>query len=731
MKRLLPLFLLLLTLAFATQAQTTTTLTGTVRDASGQPLPGANVFLKTTFDGASTDTLGRFRFSTRSTGTLPLVVTLLGYQLQEQPVALTGTAQRFTITLKAVRNQLGDVVITSGTFEASDTKRNTTFSSRDVVTTAGASADVAGALNTMPGTTRNGEEGKLFVRGGAAGETRQYLDGVPLQSPYNAAVSGMPARGRFSPMLFKGMAFSTGGYSAEYGQALSAVVALTSEDLAPETQTGISLLSLGSLSLSHQHRFERASVAVTADYMNMRPYFGLVPQQMLTAYESGGGSVALRQKTGELGMLKVYGAYTQQRIGARQPNAEWEGGQPVNLSSNNTYLNTTFRSPLVRGWSVQTGVAATRDNQTSSVTTRDAAAQQDREQSMQELEQSLVGRLMLTNDSASAYWNLKVGLEGLVQRNEQRFVAEPYHKTLGQSEQRLAGFAESDIAFSNQLVGRVGGRAEYSAVLGRWNAAPRLALAYQLNERSQLSGAWGYFFQNPGTDLLLRVDSPERLRFERAQHLQLTYLRTHDNRTLRLEAYSKTYAHLVRFDLQGVYNPQQVLAADPASYRSTGTGYARGLDLLWRDKKTVKNADYWVSYGFIDTRRQQRFDPVLAVPTFAARHNLNLVGKYWVGKMHTQFGATYTYNSPRVYYNPNRLSGYNQDRLPSFQDLSLNASYLTKLWNNFTIVHVSCTNVLGRQNVYGYRYSTTKDASGQYASTAVLPSAPACSSWPC
>ncbi|TGE23688.1 TonB-dependent receptor [Hymenobacter aquaticus] len=725
MKRLLPLLLLLLTTAFRLAAQTPTTLTGTVRDAQGQPLPGVNVFLKTTFDGASTDSLGRFRFSSRSTGTLPLVVTLLGYQPQEQPVLLDGTAHRLTFTLKAVRNQLGDVVITSGTFEASDTKRNTTFSARDVVTTAGASADVAGALNTMPGTTRNGEEGKLFVRGGAAGETRQYLDGVPLQSPYNAAVSGMPARGRFSPMLFKGMAFSTGGYSAEYGQALSAVVALTSEDLAPETQTGISLISLGSLSLSHQQRYARASVAVTGDYLNMRPYFGLVPQRMLRAYESGGGSVALRQKTGEMGMLKVYGAYTQQRIGASQPNAEWEGGQPVNLSSNNTYLNTTFRSPLARGWSVQTGVAATRDNQTSSITVKDAATAATREQSMQELEQSLVGRLVLTNDSASAYWNLKLGVEGLVQRNELGFRAAPYGTTLGLSEQRVAGFAESDVAFSNKLVGRVGGRGEYSRVLGRWNAAPRLALAYQLSDKAQLSGAWGYFFQNPGTDLLLRCADPAALRFERAQHLQVTYLRSYQSRTLRLEAYAKTYAHLVRYDLNGgVYNPQQWQPADPSSYRSTGTGYARGLDVLWRDKKTVKNADYWVSYGLIDTRRQQRFDPVLAVPTFAARHNLNVVGKYWVGKIHTQFGATYTYNSPRTYYNPNRTDGYNQDRLPSFQDFSLNASYLTKLWHNFTIVHVSCTNVLGRQNVFGYRYSATKDASGQYASTAVLPSAP-------
>ncbi|GAA4011271.1 hypothetical protein GCM10022408_24580 [Hymenobacter fastidiosus] len=364
MKRLLlPLLLLLTTVALPLAAQTATTLSGTVRDAGGRALPGVNVFLKTTFDGASTDSLGRFRFSTRQTGTLPLVVTTLGYMPQEQPVTLTGPAQKLAFVLKEVRNQLGDVVITSGTFEASDTRRNTVFTARDVVTTAGASADVAGAFNTMPGTTRNGEEGKLFVRGGAAGETKQYLDGMLLQSPYNASLSGVPARGRFSPMLFKGMAFSTGGYSAEYGQALSAVVALNTEDLAPETQTGISVLSLGGLSLSHQQRAERSSVAVTGDYLNMRPYFGLVPQQMLTAFESGGGSVALRRQTGDLGMLKVYGQFTRQTLGVRLPDAEWTDGRPARLASTNSYVNTTFRGPLSRGWSVQTGLAATRDQQ--------------------------------------------------------------------------------------------------------------------------------------------------------------------------------------------------------------------------------------------------------------------------------------------------------------------------------------------------------------------------------
>ena len=42
----------------------------------------------------------------------------------------------------------------------------------------------------------------------------------------------VPGRGRFSPFMFGGTVFSTGGYSAEYGQALSGVInIITKRDL--------------------------------------------------------------------------------------------------------------------------------------------------------------------------------------------------------------------------------------------------------------------------------------------------------------------------------------------------------------------------------------------------------------------------------------------------------------------------------------------------------------------
>ena len=304
----------------------TTRLSGRVLDAAGHPLPGANVFLKTTFDGATTDSLGRFAFGTTARGTLPLVVTLIGYELQELPLALPvggGPLALPTRHLRESRAALGDVVVLAGAFEASDARRAAVLKPLDILTTAGANADIASALNTLPGTTRVGEEGKLFVRGGAASETRTYLDGLPVASPYGGAVSGVPARGRFSPTLFKGTLFSTGGYSAEYGQALSAVVNLNAVDLDPETQTGISLLSVGG-ALSRTRRWERTSASASVDYTNLTPYYGLTApdQRWEQAPQRLGGSVRLAHRTGETGMLKIYATYSTQQVATRQPDPE-------------------------------------------------------------------------------------------------------------------------------------------------------------------------------------------------------------------------------------------------------------------------------------------------------------------------------------------------------------------------------------------------------------------------
>ena len=151
-----------------------------------------------------------------------------------------------------------------------------------------------------------------------------------------------------------------------------------------------------------------------------------------------------------------------------------------------------------------------------------------------------------------------------------------------------------------------------------------------------------------------------------------------------------------------------------------GYGYARGVELFWRDRRSIKNADCWVSYSLLDTKRDYRDFPTLAPPTFAARHTFSVVYKHFLPALKTQLGARYSFASGRSYFNPNN-DDFHGDRTRSFNNLSLNAAYLIR---QHIILYASATNVLGAPNVFGYDYASQPDAQGTYARRAVTPPAP-------
>ncbi|MEZ4966101.1 MAG: carboxypeptidase-like regulatory domain-containing protein [Saprospiraceae bacterium] len=691
------LFLLLLLPAIFSSAQTR--LEGDVLSTRGDTLFGANIWIVGSYDGATSDLHGSFSFETAAEGAQTLLITYLGCDTFRQALSLNGGLLALHPRLKESASALQEVVISAGSFEAaSDRRRAVVLRPVDIALTASATADIAGAIATLPGTTRNGESGKILVRGGAAYETRTFIDGLYVQNPYNSSVPNVPARNRFSPFLFKGTQFSTGGYSAEYGQALSSALILHTEDLAPSTTTGLSLMSVGE-GLSHTQRWERSSLAVSGSYTNLSPYFLLVPQQIdwLSAPQSGGGEIIFRQQTRGDGIFKTYISGTRSWMEMRYPSFDDpQETLPLRLRAGNLYSNISYRGILGGKWALFAGGAYTYN--------RDRVAsffEHDEKQ------QSGQFRFTLAR-AAGEHMKVKFGAEQLLGRFDEFYRGEDSsaYSTL-RDERYTAGFAETDLYFSSKFVARVGMRGEYSALLDRGNLAPRVSAAYILGKNEQIAFAAGQFYQTPEYQLL-RYNTD--LQFERATHYMINYQRIRDGFTFRAEVYHKRYAQLAKTPPGG----------GPAS--SNGRGYASGLDLFFRDLKTIRNGDYWISYSYLDTKRDYRDFPGLATPTFAARHNASIVYKQWFPGLNTAFGATYSFQSPRPYNDPNR-PGFNQMRTPAYHDLSINASYLTNLWGNFTILYVSATNLPGFEQVYGYQFGEEAGADGTFPSRAITPPA--------
>ncbi len=671
---------------------------GTVKDQNGEALPGVNVYIKDTYDGGTTNLDGQFSFSTTESGEQTLRATYVGFLSFESTVNVDQSVT-LDIKLKEEVNRLSGVTITAGTFEASDEKKAVVLKPLDIAMTAGATADIPGALNALPGTTKNGETGRLFVRGGTANETQAFIDGIKVHNFYMAMPQNVPTRSRFTPFLFKGTFFSTGGYSAEYGQALSSVLSLNSVDMPDETKTDLSIMTAG-LGAAHTQKWDNGSIYGDFYYMNLQPYNELIDQKIdwKEGYESMSGTLMLRQKTNKTDMIKVYANYDQSSFRAVMPNVNYPDGVDVDLVNDNFYLNTSYRKAVGdnSAWFMGASVGNTTEDIVFDTVNVDSNTR------------GYHAKSYFSTDIAQV--SLKTGAE-IVHSSEEEVVSmENGDEFLSEfSNNQVAAFAEADYFITNSLTMRAGVRYSHYSIFNENVVSPRLSMAWKTGENAQLSWAYGQFHQLPQNDLLLTSD---QMSFERADHYMLSYQSINDGLTFRGEIYYKDYKDLVKFDPAAPF--------DPTGYNNLGEGYARGVDLFFRDSKTFNNVDYWVSYSYIDTKRDHRNYPGLAMPEFAASHNFSFVYKHFIPDIKSQIGATYSFNSGRPYNNPNE-DQFNNGMTKAYHDVSFNMAYL---WKQNVIVYASVTNVLGMEQVFGYDYERDPGNDGIYDRMAVTQPAP-------
>ena len=161
------------------------------------------------------------------------------------------------------------------------------------------------------------------------------------------------------------------------------------------------------------------------------------------------------------------------------------------------------------------------------------------------------------------------------------------------------------------------------------------------------------------------------------------------------------------------------------AYNNSGSGMAKGFELFWRDKKTIKSIDYWISYSYLDTKRDFLNFPSLLTPNFAAKNTLNVVAKKFVTNWKTNLNVSYTYASGRPYYDIVTDNGQNilrnYGKLKDYSSLNFSVNYLPFLGKKNglqnTVFVLLINNVLGSKNIYGYRFSDD----GTYKSP-ILPS---------
>lgn len=704
--------ILFITLAFITSAQTV--ISGTVKDNKNKPLIGASITLKDTYDGATSDSTGNFKFITSEKGEQTLIITAVGYKDFEQKITLNGTPQNFSVSLKEEINELKAVVITAGAFEASDKKRTTVLNSIDIVTTASANADVTGAIKTLPGAQQVGESEGLFVRGGTAGETHTYIDGTLVNDFFYTSVPNIAQRGRFSPFIFKGTVFSAGGYSALYGQALSSALILESIDFPDQSSANIGISPIGGdIGLQKLSKKKNFSWGANYGYTFLDLAYKVLPTKVdyfhVPNFHTADAN--FRVKTGNSGILKYYGYFSENHIGVRNPDIDTAGYKNAfDLKNFNIYQNLSWRKNLGAYWKLNAGVSYTnnKDNingelQNANNHTQVVPGFEYKNFALESHANYFNGKLVIDR-RLKGLSAIRGGIEYNYSNDHEDYTLFNGSKYPGTVKENLvSAFAEGDVYLTNDLAAKLGTRLEHSALLNKYNIAPRISLAYKLGKEGQASFAYGIFYQNPDRRYLPSIND---LTFTKATHYILQYQKVTSLITFRVEAFYKKYQDLLKTN---VVNFQDVAA------NNNGYGYAKGFEVFWRDKKSIKNFDYWVSYSYLDTKRDFLNYPFELEPNFAAKHTANLVVKKFITGLRTQFNANYQFATGRPYYDllynstNNKYAIADQGRTIDFNSLSLSVNYLPNVFkkgaNQFTVFVLSITNVLGSNQVFGYSYS--------------------------
>ena len=669
-----------------------------------------NVILKGTYDGATTDENGNFSFITSETGNQIILFSHPKFVEIENQISIADKNIYKTVELKEKISEIDAVVISAGSIEASDKKRATALLTPiDIYTTAGADGQISSALNFLPGVQKVGESEGLFIRGGSGAESKIFIDGSLINNYFSQSVPGIAARDRFNTSLFKGNIFSSGGYSALYGQALSGILILESIDL-PEK----SAFNFGISPIFINGGFQQLTANKNASFGASLTYFNMGLAEKIFKYNTNfvktpqglGGDLNFRFKNKRGGYFKYYGSFDNNKMTVTSASLEPEFElNSVNLVSFNSSHNLSFRQKFGK-YLLNVGSSYsynTSDLEFSGINKKEETPLNFVDQGMNYLNLKTVLERKINKISA-----VRAGFELNNASEKSAFRNFDYHyKDLISSV-----FAETDLGLDNNFSIKLGVRAEHSSYLGKFNIAPRVAMAYKISPNWISSLAYGKFYQNPESKYLY---FSKALDFQAADHYIFQVQRSSEGRSLRFESFYKNYKNLVK--TAGGQHFQTAI-------NNNGKGYGKGFEIFWRDRKTLKNIDYWITYSYLDSKRDYLNFPVSLKPNFASEHTLSAVVKKFVTEWKTGFNLSYTYAKGRPYYDIFSENGNNvirhEGQLKDYNSLNFSLNYLPGLGKkdakSFTVLVLSISNILGSKNVYGYQFS-----SDGFRSSAVIP----------
>jgi len=684
MKYLISLFL---TIIFA-MGQHPISVTGVIKDEMGNGLAYVNVYFMDTLEGAMSNKNGHFLIRTHTQGKRVLRISHIGFMEKDEILIVDTSSIHMNIVLEKSYMEMDPISVSAGSFTMAD-EEGQTLTSLDVVTTAGAAADIFRAVQTFPGVNQVDEGAGMYVRGGDVSETTVILDQATISHPYKYESDTGGYFGMIDPFLLSGTYFSTGGFSAKYGNILSGVMAMESLDMPSRSSitigAGLAAISAGG---SWVLKPDKLAIQFSGNYSNTTYLFKLNGgeerfDQVPTSWD---GNVSTIWKYSPFGQIKIFHYSNVDEIGVNTESPTYNG---LMLNDNHTQLsNMQLRHLTQNGIMIKSSLSKNQFGQ--GLTLGNIDKELDDHLLKWRTDISIPMENKMTWNAGFILDELKTSLSATFPKDPNDFSpeAETEHFNVDYESKHYGIYLENEYQWSQKIFMTIGLRTDILDQPKQQVWDPRLSLNYRLSDSQFLKIATGIYHQYPKAQYRdVWVGNPDLMAMS-ANHYILGYEYKSDLTDFKAELYKKDYSQLLLDDEQ-------------VNYSNEGEGYAYGADFFL--KGTLPFISGWISYSYLQSKRKE-LDHLELVPTdYDINHNITAALKTQFNTLNNA-GLTYRYTTGKP-YTPS-LNEWNSERLPAMQRLDLSYSRLIPIGTDgLLVLYLSVSNLLDKTNVYGYFYS--------------------------
>lgn len=683
-------------------------ISGKITGDENLPLNGANVVIEGTIDGATTDSTGYYEFETSKTGSQNLLFTAIDYSDKRQTVVLeAGKPVEINVQLKKSVVETDEILVTASSYTSGQNSQ-VTITPLEIVRIPGSDGDLFRAITTFPGSNQIDEGSRITVRGGDANEVLTILDQASLYNPFIFDDDfNTSSYTTINPWGLRGINFSSGGFSAKFGNVLSAVLDLKTYEM-PQGSGGFLWLGLANVGLSGVYLNKKKDFGATIDIGQtiLEPYFRL-NGYLVDKYDpiplarGIGGSISYKPSTSS--NLKGIFDFSKDKIGIRNTSPSYDGF--FNSGSETVFGNLKYSAGLGAKTYYSMGVSYSHHTDDVGYGVLNTVSKQLYSKYRLDVTHKLSKKIDLNTGGEYEY-------------NEDKF-----NGTVPQYSYNIGTNAPRFDVNSNTHTGRVGAylevqlkpfkkfftiagvRTDYHTLSKKSVVDPRLSLGWKFAKDMVLRGAVGIYHQFPRLEYYAQSDNFS-LKPEQASHYILGYEfnKMEGLFVFRVEGYYKDYKNLVLRD------------TNTFQYSSGGKGFAKGIDVFL--KSTVRNKySTWISYAYTNSKRSQYDAQKESPAAYDITHNLTFVASYSISDVITT-GLTYRLSTGKPYtpitggiYDPNAnayqpiYAETNSGRFPTYQRMDINFQYIFSLFGRFAIAVFQINNLLNQKNLYDYTYN--------------------------